>query len=49
MHLDTYSNMFVTAEGDVNDLVDVETICAKIEALGGLVIDRYDRDAVSHT
>lgn len=27
--------------------VDTEQICAKVEALGGLVLDKFDADAVS--
>lgn len=33
--------------GDNTEPVDAETICAKIEGLGGVVIDKYDPDAVS--
>lgn len=52
------SNCFLTAEeavtskdsskdGSKDSFIDKDDICAKIEGLGGMVIDQYDADIVS--
>lgn len=46
LHTLLLANFFAFA-GDDATYADKDEICAKIEGLGGVVIDKYDQDAVS--
>ncbi|XP_067927794.1 TP53-binding protein 1-like [Watersipora subatra] len=44
---DSQSQSQVDSADEKDDAVNLETLCAKIEALGGMVIDQFDADAVA--
>lgn len=52
MRIDWSMNVFTliinfAAEDDEEEDIDANEVCAQIEALGGVVIDSFDADAVS--